>query len=63
MLGDNIKQLMRRKGYKQNRLAKEVGCDESAISLYVNNKREPYIRILKNMARCFNVTVDELIKD
>lgn len=63
MIGDNIKRLMKENGYTQKQLAIRLQCTESAISKYVNNDREPSIRILKNLAISLGVTVDELIKD
>lgn len=61
MLGDNIKRLMKANGYKQKELAIRSGCTESAISKYVNNEREPSIKVLKNLAISLGVTVDELL--
>lgn len=62
MLGDNIKRLMKANGYTQKQLAMRSGCTECAISRYVNNEREPRIKILKNLAIALGVTVDELLK-
>ena len=62
MLGDKIKHLMKKNGYTQKQLAIRSGSTESAISRYVNNKREPSIKILKNLAIALGVTVDELLK-
>ena len=63
MIGDNIKRLMKENGYTQKQLAIRSQCTECAISRYVNNEREPSIKILKNLAVSLGVTVDELIKD
>lgn len=63
MLGDNIKRLMKENGYTQKQLAMRSQCTESAISRYVNNEREPSIKILKNLAIALGVTVDELIRE
>lgn len=62
MLGDKIKHLMKKNGYTQKQLAMRSGCTECAISRYINNKREPSIKILKNLAIALGVTVDELLK-
>lgn len=62
MLGENIKRLMKENGYTQKQLAIRSQCTESAISKYVNNEREPNIRILKNLSTALDVTVDELLK-
>ena len=63
MIGDNIKRLMKENGYTQKQLAIRSQCTECAISRYVNNEREPSIKILKKLAVSLGVTVDELIKD
>lgn len=63
MLGENIKRLMKENGYTQKQLAMRAQCTESAISKYVNNEREPNIRILKNLSIALGVTVDELISE
>lgn len=62
MLGENIKRLMKENGYTQKQLAMRSQCTECAISRYVNNEREPSIRILKNLSIALGVTVDELLK-
>ena len=63
MIGDNIKLLMKENGYTQKQLAMRSQCTECAISRYVNNEREPSVKMLKNLAVSLGVTVDELIKD
>ena len=63
MISDNIKRLMKENGYTQKQLANRSQCTESAVSRYVNNEREPSVKILKNLAISLGVTVDELIKD
>ena len=63
MIGDNIKRLMKENGYTQKKLAIRSQCTECAISRYVNNEREPSVKILKNLAISLGCTVDELIKD
>lgn len=62
MIGKNIKRLMQDNGYTQKQLAMRSGCTESAISRYISDKREPNVRVLKNLAIALGVTVDELIK-
>ena len=62
MIGDNIRRFMKENGYTQKKLAMRSGCTEAAISRYINNEREPSIRILKNLAISLGVSVDELIK-
>ena len=63
MTGDNIRRLMKENGYTQKQLAVRSQCTEAAISRYVNNEREPSVKILKKVAVSLGVTVDQLIKD
>lgn len=63
MLADNIKRLIKKKGYTQNDLALRTRVTASAMSRYVSGEREPRIAQLKRMAAALGVTVDELIKD
>lgn len=51
---------------KQNKLSMKdfgaiFGLSESTISLYENGKREPDISTMINMAKYFNISVDELL--
>jgi transcriptional regulator with XRE-family HTH domain len=62
MLGDNIRRLMKENGYTQNQLAIRADCTESAISYYINNKREPCLRILARIAIALGVSVDTLLE-
>lgn len=61
-LGYNIRRLMKKNGYTQKELAMRAGCAESAISKYTNNKRNPSIRLMKNLAIALGVTLDELTR-
>lgn len=62
MVGDNIKRLMRQKGFTQKQLALYCDCGASAISKYVRNVQEPSIRVLIRLADVLGVTVDELVR-
>lgn len=63
MIGDNIKRLMKEKGYTQRQLAELCGCTESSICHYIKNESEPRVKTLKRLAAVLCVTVDELIED
>ena len=63
MIGDNIKRLMKKNYYTQKELAIRSQCTGCAISRYVNNEREPSLKILKRLALSLGVTVDELLKE
>ena len=45
----------------QEKLAKEIGISQQAISLYENNTNEPTIGICERIADFYGITVDELI--
>ena len=62
MLGDNIKRLMRKKGYTQKQLALCSKCTTPQISWYINNKHEPRISVLNRIAVALGVNIDELVK-
>lgn len=63
MTGDNIKRLMKEKGYTQRQLAELCGCTESSICHYIKNESEPRVKTLKRLASALCVKVDELIED
>ena len=60
MIGDNIRALLREKGYTQNTLAEKSQCSLWSISRYVNNVHTPGIKALQRIAAALGVTVDEL---
>ncbi len=45
----------------QEKLAKEVGVTQQAISLYENNISEPTIGICEKLADFYGITIDELV--
>lgn len=45
----------------QDKLAKEIGISQQAISLYENNTNEPTIGICERIADFYGITIDELI--
>lgn len=61
MIAYNIKRLMKENGYNQKELAIRSQCTECAISRYVNGKRIPNLKTLKNIAISLGCTVDKLL--
>lgn len=53
--------LMSEKGINQSKLARETGITNQAISLWLNEKREPLLTNLWILAEYFNCSVDFLI--
>lgn len=62
-IGTKIKELRDALGLTQEQLALKCNLSKNAIWNYENGKREPNIRILTNIAKALNVSVEELIKN
>lgn len=48
------------KKYTQQQLASSIGVARSAISEYENGVKEPTLAVVANIAKFFNITLDEL---
>lgn len=59
--GEKLKELRIEKNWKQETIAKEIGTDNRAISLYENNKISPSIETVIKIAQVFNVSIDYLL--
>lgn len=59
--GENISELMKIKKMGQAELAQKVGVVQSAISLWVNNKREPDYKTLFKLCKILDTTPNELL--
>ena len=57
---NNIKQIIKDKGIKQIYICKELGINESVLSLIINNKRKPSQERLKALAKILNVSIKDL---
>jgi len=57
---NNIKQIIKEKGIKQIYICKELGINESVLSLIINGKRKPSQSRLKALARILNVSIKDL---
>jgi transcriptional regulator with XRE-family HTH domain len=60
---NNIKQIIKSKGIKQIYICKELGINESVLSLIINGKRKPSQDRLKALARILNVSIKDLYPD
>lgn len=60
-LGDFIYKLRKEKCYSQTDLANELGISYKAVSKWETNEAQPKLSRLKDLARVFNISVDELI--
>lgn len=62
-LGRAIKLFRVNSGLKQKELAHELGVSANYLSLVENDKREPSISFLKDLAKTINVPVGVLLLD
>ena len=60
MIGKTIKFLRTTKGLKQSDLAEQVNVSKNYISLIENNKREPSLSFLKELASKLDIPVSLL---
>lgn len=57
-----LKELRKRRGISQLRLALELGMNQNSISRYENGEREADYRTLIRLADYFNVSIDYLLE-
>ena len=62
-MNNRIKEVIRKKGIKQIYICKELGINESVLSLIINGKRKPSQDRLKALARILNVSIKDLYPD
>lgn len=58
-----LKRLRKASNLTLKELAEKMNVTVNTIYHYESGKREPSLRLLKQLAAFFNVTVDQLIKD
>ena len=61
MIGDNIKKFRQSSNMIQKDLADKLFVTAQAVSRWENGEVEPSITTLTDMAKIFNVSVDELV--
>jgi len=57
-----LKEIRKRKGYSQLKVAFDLNISREALSYYENGKRSPDIDMLCRMSEYFNVSIDYLIR-
>ena len=60
---NRIKEILEDKGIKQIWLAEKLGKSYNMVNSYVQNRRQPSIESLYDIARILDVNAKELLKD
>ena len=56
-----LRELRKKKGYSQLKVAMDLNISREALSYYENGKRSPDLEMLVKMSEYFNVSIDYLI--
>ena len=56
-----LREIRKRKGYNQLKVAMDLSISREAISLYETGKRSPDIEMLVRFSESFDVSIDYLI--
>ncbi len=56
-----LREIRKKKGYSQLKVAFDLNISREALSYYENGKRSPDIEMLCRMSQYFNVSIDYLI--
>ena len=56
-----LREIRRKKGYSQLKVAMDLSISREALSYYENGKRSPDVQMLLLLSRYFNVSIDYLI--
>ena len=60
---NRIKEVLKIKGITQTKLANQLGMSFNMINEYTNNRRQPNLTLLFEIAKHLNVNVKELISE
>ena len=60
---NRIKEVLEEKGIKQTWLAEQLGKSYSIVNGYVQNRQQPRIEVLYDIAKILDVNVKELLID
>lgn len=60
-MGIKIKEYRKKRALTQSQLAEILGVRQNTICQWEKGKREPSIKMCKNLASVFDVTLDELL--
>ena len=60
---NRIKEVLEEKGIKQTWLADKLGKSYNMVNSYVQNRQQPRLEILFQIAKILNIDAKELLKD
>jgi len=60
---NRIKEVLKEKGIKQTWLAEQLGKSYNVVNGYVQNRKQPRIEVLYEIAEILGVSVKELLID
>ena len=60
---NRIKEVLEEKGIKQTWLADKLGTSYNMVNSYVQNRQQPRLEILFQIAKILNIDAKELLKD
>ena len=60
---NRIKEVLKEKGIKQKWLAEQLGKSFNMVNSYIQNRKQPRLEILFEIAQILNVEVKELIQE
>jgi len=60
---NRIKEVLKHKGIKQTWLAEQLGKSYNMVNGYVQNRQQPRLEVLYEIASILNVNPKELLKD
>ena len=61
-LAENLKALRKARGWTQQALAERLGLTRPTLGAYEEGRSEPKLSVLIDMAACFDITVDALVR-
>ena len=59
---NRIKEVLKEKSIKQTWLAEELGKSFNTVNSYVQNRQQPRLEVLNQIAKIFDVNLKDLIK-
>lgn len=63
MLSERIYKFRRKSGLSQEQLAEKIGVSRQAISKWESGTSTPELEKLLALSECFQITLDELVKE